>query len=124
LKILLLKSKLNRDFENFRSDLRKFSEHSKDLQVSYGFLACTDEEEHRTICERGVEVGNIEEGILGEASMGVHMSRFSDILTSAPPYPGSGGCFVILKILKGRQKGVPLDSEDLEPTPKHESHVP
>lgn len=48
---LVNNAKLNRDFEAFRSDLRRTEQSisSKDLQVSYGFLACTDEDEVRNL---------------------------------------------------------------------------
>ncbi|XP_068109800.1 LOW QUALITY PROTEIN: protein TASOR [Hyperolius riggenbachi] len=125
---------LEKEFTEKRRQLKSEGRTDKELAESHAFLLVEDESQVQSICERGLLVGHSRITALGKPSMGVHLSKFADLLQTNPLKPGSKGCIFIFKVIKGKVKIVQdkfRTSQDssfpgnalLDPAPKHECHT-
>ncbi|XP_053553153.1 protein TASOR-like, partial [Bombina bombina] len=122
---------MEKEFIEKRRQLKFDGRPDKELVESYAFLL-VDNDQVNTISERGLIVGHSKLTTLGKSSMGIYLSRFSDLLQANPLDPGTTGNIFIFKVIKGKIKGIydqmrhnQMDSSfgALDPAPKHECHV-
>ncbi|XP_060095726.1 protein TASOR isoform X2 [Heteronotia binoei] len=123
---------LEKEFIEKRRELKLDGRLEKELAESYAFLK-VDRALVQNICENGLQVGHSKMTVLGSHSMGVYLSRYSDLLQTNTLDPRATGDVIIFKVIKGRMKSIcdtlgvkPMDSASksaLDPTPKHECHV-
>ncbi|XP_058883289.1 uncharacterized protein LOC117416126 [Acipenser ruthenus] len=78
----------------------------EELEESFGFLLCEQENQAKQLCETGLKVGNSSCSTLGDPTKGVYISKYSDCLDLKPWHNGKSGCIVIFRLIKGRVKAV------------------
>ncbi|XP_075039359.1 protein TASOR isoform X2 [Mixophyes fleayi] len=123
---------LEKEFTEKRRQLKFDGRLEKELVESYAFLLVDEEQVHR-ICEKGLHVGHSRVTTLGKPSMGVYLSKFSDLVQANPLESGASGSIFIFKVIKGKMKAIYdnfrnnqdslTGNGNLDPAPKHECHV-
>ncbi|XP_063796916.1 protein TASOR isoform X2 [Pseudophryne corroboree] len=122
---------LEKEFTEKRRQLKFDGRLEKELVESYAFLL-VDEAQVHSICERGLLVGHSRITSLGKPSMGVYLSKFSDLLQANPLEAGTTGSIFIFKVIKGKMKAMYdnfrnqdsfTGNGNLDPAPKHECHI-
>ncbi|KAJ6633887.1 hypothetical protein lerEdw1_014279 [Lerista edwardsae] len=123
---------LEKDFVEKRRELKQDGRTDKELAETYAFLM-VERTLVQSICENGLQVGHSKITVLGSPSMGIYLSRYSDLLQANTLEPGATGDIIIFKVIKGKMKtiydnltGTPKEltvKNALDPTPKHECHV-
>ncbi|XP_014349850.1 protein TASOR isoform X2 [Latimeria chalumnae] len=115
---------LEKEFFEKRRELKYEGRTEKELAESYAFLL-VDRSQVQNICEKGLHVGNSRVAILGNPSMGVCLSKYSDLLQANPLDSGATGDIIIFKVIKGRVKSIydNIAKNAFDPTPKHECHI-
>ncbi|XP_053152263.1 protein TASOR isoform X2 [Hemicordylus capensis] len=126
---------LEKEFTEKQRELKRDGRTEKELAETYAFLM-VDRALVQSICENGLQVGHSNLttlGCLGNSSMGVYLSRYSDLLQVNALEARATGDIIIFKVIKGKMKSIydnlgvkPTDStvkSTLDPAPKHECHV-
>uniref|UniRef100_A0A674N3Y6 Transcription activation suppressor b n=1 Tax=Takifugu rubripes TaxID=31033 RepID=A0A674N3Y6_TAKRU len=76
------------------------------------------------ICEKGLAVGHSRITTLGNPSVGVYLSKYSDLLQINPFEVGSYGDMIVFKVMRVRLGSVlNMPKNAIEPSPKFDSHV-
>uniref|UniRef100_A0A3B4EP80 DUF3715 domain-containing protein n=1 Tax=Pygocentrus nattereri TaxID=42514 RepID=A0A3B4EP80_PYGNA len=110
---------LEKEFIEKRKELKQDGRTDKELAESFCFLLC----DIPLICEKGLSVGSGWMTILGNASKGIYLCQFSDLLQVSPQEPGSTGEIIVFKVMKGKVKSIHDNmARTLDPTPKFDSH--
>uniref|UniRef100_A0A3B4EM89 DUF3715 domain-containing protein n=1 Tax=Pygocentrus nattereri TaxID=42514 RepID=A0A3B4EM89_PYGNA len=113
---------LEKEFIEKRKELKQDGRTDKELAESFCFLLC-DAHKIPLICEKGLSVGSGWMTILGNASKGIYLCQFSDLLQVSPQEPGSTGEIIVFKVMKGKVKSIHDNmARTLDPTPKFDSH--
>ncbi|KAL6464892.1 hypothetical protein MHYP_G00272090 [Metynnis hypsauchen] len=113
---------LEKEFIEKRKELKQDGRTDKELAESFCFLLC-DAHKIPLICEKGLSVGSSWMTILGNASKGVYLCQFSDLLQVSTQEPGSTGEIIVFKVMKGKVKSIHDNmARTLDPTPKFDSH--
>lgn len=125
---LVHNEKLNTEFQERRKELKEEGRSDRELAEQYSFLLVDNMDIAEVICNKGLHArwtGDAKERQLGRGEMGVYLNRYSDILSSSSLEIGKEYILLVLKVLKGKVKAVPLThhKEGIEPTPKFDSHV-
>ncbi|MGH0131005.1 UNVERIFIED_CONTAM: hypothetical protein FKN15_008689, partial [Acipenser sinensis] len=97
----------------------------EELEESFGFLLCEQENQAKQLCETGLKVGNSSCSTLGDPTKGVYISKYSDCLDLKPWHNGKSGCIVIFRLIKGRVKAVTENYTSNFPKPSvgYDCHV-
>ncbi|XP_071809555.1 uncharacterized protein [Asterias amurensis] len=121
---LVHNEELAKSFFEWRKEMKDDGRTDKELTESFAFISTDSEKEARRMCQEGLSVDGSHSAVLGNPTMGVYLSRYSDILKRDGLESGHKGILLILKILKGKVKAVPLNySSVLDPMPNYDSHV-
>ncbi|XP_066554357.1 protein TASOR [Amia ocellicauda] len=115
---------LEKEFIEKRRELKQDGRTDKELAESYGFLLA-EHSKLNMICEKGLTVGHSRITTLGKATMGVYLSKHSDLLQINPFDVGATGQIIIFKLMKGKVKSIyeNMSKNVLDPTPKFDCHV-
>ncbi|MBN3302078.1 TASOR protein, partial [Amia calva] len=115
---------LEKEFIEKRRELKQDGRTDKELSESYGFLLA-EHSKLNMICEKGLTVGHSRITTLGKATMGVYLSKHSDLLQINPFDVGATGQIIIFKLMKGKVKSIyeNMSKNVLDPTPKFDCHV-
>ncbi|KAL4655670.1 protein TASOR-like isoform X3 [Arapaima gigas] len=115
---------LEKEFIEKKRELRQDGRTDKELQESFCFLL-PDSSKLHSVCEKGLSVGHSRITTLGNPTMGVYLSKYSDLLQMNPFDPGTTGDIIIFKVMKGRVKSIyeNISKNVLDPTPKFDCHV-
>uniref|UniRef100_A0A8C9WFV6 Transcription activation suppressor n=1 Tax=Scleropages formosus TaxID=113540 RepID=A0A8C9WFV6_SCLFO len=115
---------LEKDFVEKKRELKQDGRTDKELQESFCFFL-PDSSKLHSICEKGLSVGHSRITTLGNPTMGVYLSKYSDLLQMNPFDPGTTGDIIIFKVMKGRVKSIyeNISKNVLDPTPKFDCHV-
>nr|XP_015203488.1 PREDICTED: protein TASOR isoform X2 [Lepisosteus oculatus] len=115
---------LEKEFVEKRREMKQEGRTDKELVESYGFLLA-DRSKLNLICEKGLSVGHSRITTLAKPSMGIYLSKHSDLLQINPFDVGATGDLIIFKVMKGRVKSIyeNMSKNVLDPTPKFDCHV-
>ncbi|KAM9855890.1 protein TASOR isoform 2-T2 [Aulostomus maculatus] len=96
----------------------------QELTESYCFLY-PDKSKLQWICEKGLSVGHSGITTVGNPSVGVYLSKFSDLLQINPFEVGSIGDMIVFKVMRGRIKHIHenMPKNAKEPTTKFDCHL-
>ncbi|CAB1459462.1 unnamed protein product [Pleuronectes platessa] len=115
---------LEKEFIEKRREMKQEGRTEQELTESYCFLF-PDKAKLHWICEKGLAVGHSKITTLGNPSMGVYLSKYSDLLQINPFEVGSSGDMVLFKVMRGRIKhnheNMPKNA--MEPTPKFDCNL-
>uniref|UniRef100_A0A668ARB4 Uncharacterized protein n=1 Tax=Myripristis murdjan TaxID=586833 RepID=A0A668ARB4_9TELE len=103
---LINNPKLEEQYNAFRAKRREAGYSEEDLKESYGFLLFDDVNKANSLGETGVLTGNSTCTTLGDPSLGVYISTYSDCLDPNRWYHGKSGYIAIIRLTKGRVKTV------------------
>ncbi|XP_022096067.1 uncharacterized protein LOC110982150 isoform X2 [Acanthaster planci] len=121
---LIHNEELTRTFHERRKEMKDEGRTEKELMESYAFIATDNNKAAEKMCQDGVSATGGHVAPLGNPKMGVYLSRYADIIKREGLESGHQGILIILKILKGRVKAMPLNyTSVLEPIPNYDSHV-
>ncbi|XP_011475529.1 protein TASOR isoform X2 [Oryzias latipes] len=115
---------LEKEFIEKRREMKQEGRTEQDLAESYCFLF-PDKSKLQWVCEKGLSVGHCRITTLGNPSMGVYLSKYSDLLQINPFEVGSFGDMIIFKIMRGRIKHIHenMPKNAIEPSPKFDCHL-
>lgn len=115
---------LEKEFIEKRREMKQEGRTEQELTESYCFLY-PDKSKLQWICEKGLSVGHSRITTLGNPSMGVYLSKYSDLLQINPFEVGSFGDMIIFKVMRGRIKHIHenMPKNAMEPTPKFDCHL-
>ncbi|XP_035512430.1 protein TASOR isoform X1 [Morone saxatilis] len=115
---------LEKEFIEKRREMKQEGRTEQELTESYCFLY-PDKSKLQWICEKGLSVGHSRITTLGNPSMGVCLSKYSDLLQINPFEVGSSGDMIIFKVMRGRIKHIHenMPKNAIEPTPKFDCHL-
>ncbi|XP_068561371.1 protein TASOR isoform X2 [Cebidichthys violaceus] len=115
---------LEKEFIEKRREMKQEGRTEQELTESYCFLY-PDKSKLQWICEKGVSVGHSRITTLGNPSVGVSVSKYSDLLQINPFEVGSSGDMIVFKVMRGRIKHIHenMPKNAMEPTPKFDCHL-
>ncbi|XP_040914131.1 protein TASOR isoform X2 [Toxotes jaculatrix] len=115
---------LEKEFIEKRREMKQEGRTEQELTESYCFLY-PDKSKLQWICEKGLSVGHSRITTLGNPSVGVYLSKHSDLLQINPFEVGSSGDMIIFKVMRGRIKHIyeNMPKNAMEPTPKFDCHL-
>ncbi|XP_026188373.1 protein TASOR isoform X2 [Mastacembelus armatus] len=115
---------LEKEFIEKRREMKQEGRTEQELSESYCFLF-PDKSKLQWICEKGLSVGHSRITTLGNPSVGVYLSKHSDLLQINPFEVGSFGDMIIFKVMRGRVKHIHenMPKNAMEPTPKFDCHL-
>ncbi|KAG7520619.1 hypothetical protein JOB18_032909 [Solea senegalensis] len=115
---------LEKEFIEKRREMKQEGRTEQELAESYCFLY-PDKSKLQWICEKGLSVGHSKITTLGNPSVGVYLSKYSDLLQINPFEVGSSGDMIIFKVMRGRIKHIfeNMPKNAMEPTPKFDCHL-
>ncbi|KAM6976901.1 protein TASOR [Aplochiton taeniatus] len=115
---------LEKEFIEKRRELKQEGRTEAELAESFCFLF-PDKAKLPWICEKGLSVGHSRITTLGNPSLGVYLSKYSDLLQINPFDVGACGDIVVFKVMRGRLKHIHenMPKSVMEPTPKTDCHV-
>ncbi|KAM3618357.1 uncharacterized protein V6R79_019606 [Siganus canaliculatus] len=115
---------LEKEFIEKRREMKQEGRTEQELTESYCFLY-PDKSKLQWICEKGLSVGHSRITTLGNPSVGVYLSKYSDLLQINPFEVGSFGDMIIFKVMKGRMKHIHenMPKNAIEPSPKFDGHL-
>ncbi|XP_040008857.1 protein TASOR isoform X2 [Xiphias gladius] len=115
---------LEKEFIEKRREMKQEGRTEQELTESYCFLY-PDKSKLQWICEKGLSVGHSRITTLGNPSVGVYLSKYSDLLQINPFEVGSSGDMIIFKVMRGRIKHIHenMPKNAMEPTPKFDCHL-
>ncbi|KAM4562233.1 protein TASOR isoform 2-T2 [Odontesthes bonariensis] len=115
---------LEKEFIEKRREMKQEGRTEQELTESYCFLF-PDKSKLQWICEKGLTVGHCRITTLGNPSMGVYLSKYSDLLQINPFEVGSFGDMIIFKVMRGRIKHIHenMPKNTIEPSPKFDCHL-
>ncbi|ESO89941.1 hypothetical protein LOTGIDRAFT_164639 [Lottia gigantea] len=126
---LINKAEIVKKFVEKRNAMKNNGYTEKELIETYGFIYAVGPRKDEFVSEiikQGLKVGNEESSFIGHPQMGVHLSRYVDVIpivtTDSPHWFGQ---IIMFKFLKGRVKTVPLitTGSHSDPTPNYDCHV-
>ncbi|XP_071332606.1 protein TASOR isoform X1 [Trachinotus anak] len=115
---------LEKEFIEKRREMKQEGRTEQELAESYCFLY-PDKSKLQWICEKGLSVGHSRITTLGNPSVGVYLSKYSDLLQINPFEVGSFGDMIVFKVMRGRIKHIHenMPKNAMEPTPKFDCHL-
>ncbi|XP_054465261.1 protein TASOR isoform X2 [Anoplopoma fimbria] len=115
---------LEKEFIEKRREMKQEGRTEQELAESYCFLF-PDKSKLQWICEKGLSVGHSRITTLGNPSVGVSVSKYSDLLQINPFEVGSSGDMIVFKVMRGRIKHIHenMPKNAMEPTPKFDCHL-
>ncbi|KAM8755164.1 protein TASOR isoform 1-T1 [Acanthopagrus schlegelii] len=115
---------LEKEFIEKRREMKQEGRTDQELTESYCFLY-PDKSKLQWICEKGLSVGHSRITTLGNPSVGVYLSKYSDLLQINPFEVGSSGDMIVFKVMKGRIKHIHenMPKNAIEPSPKFDGHL-
>ncbi|XP_021171935.2 protein TASOR isoform X2 [Fundulus heteroclitus] len=115
---------LEKEFIEKRREMKQEGRTEQELVESYCFLF-PDKSKLQWICEKGLSVGHCKVTTLGNPSVGVYLSKYSDLLQINPFEVGSFGDMLIFKVMRGRIKHIHENTPKnaIEPSPKFDCHL-
>eukprot|EP00066_Takifugu_rubripes_P011541 XP_011600807.1 PREDICTED: protein FAM208A-like isoform X2 [Takifugu rubripes] len=115
---------LEKEFIEKRREMKQEGRTEQELSESFCFLY-PDKSKLQWICEKGLAVGHSRITTLGNPSVGVYLSKYSDLLQINPFEVGSYGDMIVFKVMRGRVKHIHenMPKNAIEPSPKFDSHV-
>ncbi|XP_068996538.1 protein TASOR isoform X1 [Embiotoca jacksoni] len=115
---------LEKEFIEKRREMKQEGRTEQELTESYCFLY-PDKSKLQWICEKGLSVGHCKITTLGNPSVGVYLSKYSDLLQINPFEVGSIGDMIVFKVMRGRIKHIHENTPKnaMEPTPKFDCHL-
>ncbi|XP_067448609.1 protein TASOR isoform X1 [Thunnus thynnus] len=115
---------LEKEFIEKRREMKQEGRTEQELTESYCFLY-PDKSKLQWICEKGLSVGHSRITTLGNPSVGVYLSKYSDLLQINPFEVGSFGDMIVFKVMRGRIKHIHENTPKnaIEPTPKFDCHL-
>ncbi|KAM9342667.1 protein TASOR isoform 2-T2 [Pholidichthys leucotaenia] len=115
---------LEKEFIEKRREMKQEGRTEQELTESYCFLF-PDKSKLQWICEKGLSVGHCKVTTLGNPSVGVYLSKYSDLLQINPFEVGTSGDMIIFKVMRGRIKHIYENTPKnaMEPTPKFDCHL-
>lgn len=115
---------LEKEFIEKRREMKQEGRSEQELTESYCFLY-PDKSKLQWICEKGLSVGHSRITTLGNPSVGVYLSKHSDLLQINPFEVGSFGDMIVFKVMRGRIKHIHenMPKNAIEPTPKFDCHL-
>ncbi|XP_074537482.1 protein TASOR isoform X2 [Halichoeres trimaculatus] len=115
---------LEKEFIEKRREMKQEGRAEQELAESYCFLY-PDKSKLMLICEKGVMVGHSRITTLGNPSVGVYLSKYSDLLQINPLDVGTVGDIVVFKVMRGRIKHIHenMPKNAIEPSPKFDCHL-
>uniref|UniRef100_UPI0037E707BD protein TASOR isoform X2 n=1 Tax=Semicossyphus pulcher TaxID=241346 RepID=UPI0037E707BD len=115
---------LEKEFIEKRREMKQEGRTEQELTESYCFLY-PDKSKLQWICEKGLSVGHSRITTLGNPSVGVYLSKYSDLLQINPLDVGSVGDIIVFKVMRGRIKHIHenMPKNAIEPTPKFDCHL-
>uniref|UniRef100_H3DKJ6 Transcription activation suppressor b n=1 Tax=Tetraodon nigroviridis TaxID=99883 RepID=H3DKJ6_TETNG len=115
---------LEKEFIEKRREMKQEGRTEQELSESFCFLY-PDKTKLQWICEKGLAVGHSRITTLGNPSVGVYLSKYSDLLQINPFEVGSYGDMIIFKVMRGRVKHIHenMPKNAIEPSPKFDSHL-
>ncbi|XP_077464136.1 protein TASOR isoform X2 [Stigmatopora argus] len=121
---LLHNELLEKEFIEKRREMKQEGRTEQELAESHCFLY-PDKAKLQWICEKGLSVGHSKIPTVGNPSMGVYLSKFSDLLQMNPFEVGSVGDMVIFKVMRGRVKHIHenMPNNAKEPATKFDCHL-
>ncbi|XP_057686033.1 protein TASOR isoform X2 [Corythoichthys intestinalis] len=121
---LLHNELLEKEFIEKRREMKQEGRTEQELTESYCFLY-PDKTKLQWICEKGLSVGHSRITTVGNPSVGVYVSKFSDLLQMNPFEVGSVGDMIIFKVMRGRVKHIHenMPNNAKEPATKFDCHL-
>ncbi|KAM6924531.1 protein TASOR [Xenentodon cancila] len=115
---------LEKEFIEKRREMKQEGRTEQELAESYCFLF-PDKSKLQWICEKGLSVGHCRITTLGNPSVGVYLSKYSDLLQMNPFEVGSFGDMIIFKVMRGRIKHIHenMPKNTIEASPKFDCHL-
>lgn len=115
---------LEKEFIEKRREMKQEGRSELELAESFCFLF-PDKSKLQWICEKGLTVGHSKITTLGNPSLGVYLSKHSDLLQINPFEAGSFGDIIVFKVMRGRIKHIHenMPKNAIEPTPKFDCHL-
>ncbi|XP_014853954.1 PREDICTED: protein TASOR-like isoform X1 [Poecilia mexicana] len=115
---------LEKEFIEKRREMKQEGRTDQELAESYCFLF-PDKSKLQWICEKGLSVGHCRITTLGNPSVGVYLSKYSDLLQINPLEVGSFGDMIIFKVMRGRIKHIHenMPKNAIELSPKFDCHL-
>ncbi|XP_041802387.1 protein TASOR isoform X2 [Chelmon rostratus] len=115
---------LEKEFIEKRREMKQDGRTEQELTESYCFLY-PDKSKLQWICEKGLSVGHSRITTLGNPSVGVYLSKYSDLLQINPLEVGSSGDMIVFKVMRGRIKHIHenMPKNAIEPSPKFDGHM-
>ncbi|XP_041655326.1 protein TASOR isoform X2 [Cheilinus undulatus] len=115
---------LEKEFIEKRREMKQEGRTDQELTESYCFLY-PDKTKLLWICEKGLTVGHSRIMTLGSPSVGVYLSKYSDLLQINPLDVGCVGDIIVFKVMRGRIKHIHenMPKNTIEPTPKFDCHL-
>ncbi|CAJ1084995.1 protein TASOR isoform X1 [Xyrichtys novacula] len=115
---------LEKEFIEKRREMKQEGRTEQELTESYCFLY-PDKSKLMLICEKGLMVGHSRITTLGNPSVGVYLSKYSDLLQINPLDVGAVGDIIVFKVMRGRIKHIHenMPKNAIEPTPKSDCHL-
>ncbi|XP_061591933.1 protein TASOR isoform X2 [Cololabis saira] len=115
---------LEKEFIEKRREMKQEGRTEQELTESYCFLF-PDKSKLQWICEKGLAVGHCRITTLGNPSVGVYVSKYSDLLQMNPFEVGSFGDMIIFKVMRGRIKHIHenMPKNTIEASPKFDCHL-
>ncbi|XP_051913894.1 protein TASOR isoform X2 [Hippocampus zosterae] len=115
---------LEKEFIEKRREMKQEGRTEQELTESYCFLY-PEKSKLQWICEKGLSVGHSRITTVGNASVGVYLSKFSDLLQINPFEVGSAGDMIIFKVMRGRVKHIHenMPNNAKEPATKFDCHL-
>ncbi|XP_064633253.1 uncharacterized protein LOC135491368 isoform X3 [Lineus longissimus] len=113
------------EYQEKRKEMRVDGYSEKETADSYAFLLVFDQIELHQICKEGIRAGNVTSSCIGDATKGVTLCRFSDILKPFTLTTGVKGNLVIFRVMKGKVKPMVENRGEipLDPTPNFDCHI-
>uniref|UniRef100_A0A1A8FEN9 Family with sequence similarity 208, member Ab n=1 Tax=Nothobranchius korthausae TaxID=1143690 RepID=A0A1A8FEN9_9TELE len=115
---------LEKEFIEKRREMKQAGRTEPELAESYCFLF-PDKSKLQWICEKGLSLGHCRIMTLGNPSMGVYLSKYSDLLQMNPFEAGSFGDMIIFKVMRGKIKHIHenMPKNAIEPSTKFDCHL-
>uniref|UniRef100_H2SS95 Transcription activation suppressor b n=1 Tax=Takifugu rubripes TaxID=31033 RepID=H2SS95_TAKRU len=117
---------LEKEFIEKRREMKQEGRTEQELSESFCFLYPDKSKVliQTWICEKGLAVGHSRITTLGNPSVGVYLSKYSDLLQINPFEVGSYGDMIVFKVMRVRLGSVlNMPKNAIEPSPKFDSHV-
>ncbi|XP_077424947.1 protein TASOR isoform X2 [Vanacampus margaritifer] len=115
---------LEKEFIEKRREMKQEGRTDQELTESYCFFY-PEKSKLQLVCEKGLSVGHSRITTVGNASVGVYLSKFSDLLQINPFEVGSSGDMIIFKVMRGRVKHIHenMPNNAKEPATKFDCHL-